>query len=240
MIAAFLVWYGGRGKPLSDAEVDALLAEIQKRAGKQGQADGESPILQQFRELAKSDDGREYYMVNLLKFRKKALYPEGSSFGDDPMAANDRYNRAIIPLLLKHGGHPVFAGKVQGRFIHPGGADDWDQVAMVRYRSRRDMLKMAVEIAGKGVDIHKWAALEKTQVFPVKPLVNLIFIRATVAYDSVRDCNASLLASILTIGRGRCSTRLATSMPMGELGWLTHARRNRVLTRLRKRPFGWA
>ncbi len=52
---------------------------------------------------------------------------------------------------------------------------------MVRYRSRRDMLKMAVEIAGKGVDIHKWAALEKTHVFPVRPLVNLIFIRATVA-----------------------------------------------------------
>jgi hypothetical protein len=40
---------------------------------------------------------------------------------------------------------------------------------------------MAVEIAGKGVDIHKWAALEKTQVFPVRPLVDLIFIRATVA-----------------------------------------------------------
>ncbi|WP_345101665.1 hypothetical protein [Candidatus Villigracilis vicinus] len=31
---------------------------------------------------------------------------------------------------------------------------------MVRYRSRRDMLKMAVEIAGLGFDIHKWASLE--------------------------------------------------------------------------------
>ena len=54
-------------------------------------------------------------------------------------------------------------------------------MAMVRYRSRRDMLKMAIEVAGKGVDIHKWAALEKTQVFPVRPLVSLVFIRATVA-----------------------------------------------------------
>jgi hypothetical protein len=33
----------------------------------------------------------------------------------------------------------VFVGQVEGRFIHPDGADDWDQVAMVRYRSRRDM-----------------------------------------------------------------------------------------------------
>ena len=181
LYVAFLVWYGGKGKPLSHAEVDALLAEIQKQAGRQEQAGGESPILQQFRDLTENDDGREYYMVNLLKFRKKALYPEGSSFGDDPLAANNRYSRAIIPLLLRHGGHPVFLGQVQGRFLHPTGADDWDQVGIVRYRSRRDMLKMAVEVAGSGVDIHKWAALEKTQVFPARPMVSLVFIRATVA-----------------------------------------------------------
>ena len=177
---AFLFWYGGKSKPLSESEVESLLAEIKHRAGRQDQTD-ESPLLQQFRELTKNDDGREYYMVNLLKFRKKALYPEGSSFGDDPIAANDRYSRAIVPLLLKHGGHPVFQGKVQGRFLHPVGADDWDQVGIVRYRSRRDMLKMAAEIAGLGVDIHKWASLEKTQVFPVKPMVNLFFIRGVVA-----------------------------------------------------------
>ena len=177
---AFLFWHGGRSKPLSPAEVENLLAEMKRRAGKQAQAD-ESPLLQQFRELTQNDDGREYYMVNLLKFRQKALYPEGSAFGDDPLAANDRYNRAIVPLLVKHGGHPVFLGQVQGRFLHPAVAEDWDQVAMVRYRSRRDMLKMAVEIAGNGSDIHKWAALEKTQVFPVRPMLNLVFIRATVA-----------------------------------------------------------
>lgn len=150
---AFLFWYGGKGKPLNAVEVEALLTEIKKRAGKQDSQE-ESPILQQFRDLTQNDDGREYYMVSLLKFRKKALYPEGSSFGDDPLAANDSYNRAIIPLLFKHGGHPVFLGRVQGRFLHPEHVDDWDQVGMVRYRSRRDMLKMAVEIAGLGFDIH--------------------------------------------------------------------------------------
>ena len=177
---AFLFWYGGRSNPLTPAEVESLLVEIKRQGGKQSQ-EGEPPLFQQFRDLAKSDDGREFYMVNLLKFRKKALYPEGSSFGDDPMIANNRYSRAIIPLLLKHGGHPVFLGQVQGLFLHPGSADDWDQVGMVRYRSRRDMFKMAVEIAGLGVDIHKWAALEKTQVFPVKPLLHLAFIRVIVA-----------------------------------------------------------
>lgn len=176
----FLFWYGGWGKPLTQAEVESLLAEMKRRAGKESPSD-ESPLLNQFRELTKNDDGREFYMVNLLKFRQKALYPAGSSFGDDPMAANARYSRAILPLLLKHGGHPIFLGPVQGRFLHPNGADDWDQVGIVRYRSRRDMLKMAIEVAEPGVDIHKWAALEKTQVFPTRPIVSLAFIRIAIA-----------------------------------------------------------
>ncbi|MCX6081407.1 MAG: hypothetical protein NTW32_17890 [Chloroflexi bacterium] len=197
---AFLFWYGGRGKPLSQAEVENLLTEMKHRAGKQAQTE-ESPIFDQFRELAKSDDGQEYYMANLLKFRQKALYPAGNSFGDDPMAANDRYNRAIVPLLLKHGGHPVFLGQVQGRFLHPDGADDWDQVGIVRYRSRRDMFKMAIEIAGLGVDLHKWAALEKTQVFPVRPLISLAFVRITVAVIlTMIVLIASILGPLVSFG----------------------------------------
>ena len=43
LYVAFLLWYGGRGKPLSQAEVDALLLEMQRRAGKQEQVETESP-----------------------------------------------------------------------------------------------------------------------------------------------------------------------------------------------------
>jgi hypothetical protein len=176
----FIAWHGGRGNPLTSQEVETLLLEMQRRAGRQEQERSEAHILDDFRELVKNDDGREYYMVNLLKYRTKALYPGGSPYTEDALAANDRYNREIIPLLIKHGGYPVFLSQVQGRFLHPGQADDWDQVAIVRYRSRRDMLKMAVEIAGLEIDAHKWAALEKTQVFPVKPILHLAFLPAMV------------------------------------------------------------
>lgn len=176
---AFWMWYGGRGKPLSQAETKTLLAEMRRRAGKQ--AGDDAPLLEHFSDLAKSDDGHEFYMVNLLKFRQKAAYPPGSVFGDDPFAANQRYNKAIVPLLLKYGGHPVFLGQVQGRFIHPADVDEWDQVGIVRYRSRRDMFRMAMEMIDTGADIHKWASLEKTQVFPVAPLLHLAFVRGIVA-----------------------------------------------------------
>ena len=46
LYAAFLVWYGGRAKPLSKEEVDTLLAEMQKRAGKKVQTEEEAPILE--------------------------------------------------------------------------------------------------------------------------------------------------------------------------------------------------
>ena len=33
-------------------------------------------------------------------------------------------------------------------------------------------------IERKDIAIHKWAAIEKTHVFPVQPLVSLVFVRA--------------------------------------------------------------
>lgn len=43
------------------------------------------------------------------------------------------------------------------------------------------MLEMAVEISKNKADIHKWATFEKNQVFPVKPVINFIFIKLFVS-----------------------------------------------------------
>jgi len=175
----FLFWYGGSSSPVTQNEIDLMIAKIQKSAGKEGQPERE--MLKIFRELCKNDDGKEFYMVNLMKFRKKALYPDGYKFSDDSREAAYRYNAELMPYLLKLGGHPVYAGEVIGRFIHPDGADDWDQTAVVRYRSRRDLLAMAADLAAKNIDVHKWAALEKTHVFPVKPVFSLFMARSIAA-----------------------------------------------------------
>ncbi|MBE0688036.1 MAG: hypothetical protein IH585_18735 [Anaerolineaceae bacterium] len=42
------------------------------------------------------------------------------------------------------------------------------------------MFKLAIEVAELGVDIHKWAALKKTQVFPVRPIFSLAIVRGLV------------------------------------------------------------
>ncbi len=176
----FLLWYGGRGRPMTAVEADALLERVRSNAQAAG-GPAASHLLESLREVARDDDGREFIMVNLIKYRQIAVYPPGFSYGDDPQAADARYNRAVVPLLLKRACPPVFLGRSAGRFLAPDGADEWDCVALVRYRSRRDLLGMCAELARSRADIHKWASIEKTHVFPVYAAFSLILIRATVA-----------------------------------------------------------
>jgi hypothetical protein len=51
---------------------------------------------------------------------------------------------------------------------------------MVRYRSRRDFLQFAMDANKAEKFVHKWAAIEKTHVFPVKPIVSLFAVRTLI------------------------------------------------------------
>ena len=166
----FLVWYGGRGQPLSPAEIDQFMKEL-------GAHTTDEAVLQELQTLIAGDDGKEFVMQNLVRYRPKALYPPGYDYGDDPRAADRRYGKAVIGPLLRNGSLILFSAKRIGTFIEPEGADAWHYVAMVRYRSRRDFLRFALETQRDDIFVHKWAALEKTHVFPVKPLISLFPVR---------------------------------------------------------------
>jgi hypothetical protein len=172
----FLLWYGGKRKPLTPAEIEGFVRQMQAQV----QGPDQQTDIDQIRTLLSSDDGHEFVMQNLVRYRPKALYPPGYDFGDDPRAADKRYAKAILWPLLKNGNVLVFVARRSGSFIEPEDADAWHYVAMVRYRSRRDFARFAVESANANVFIHKWAAIEKTHVFPVKPLVSLIMVRGIV------------------------------------------------------------
>ena len=131
------------------------------------------------RRLAEKDDGNEFIMVNLIRFRETSLYSKDSPWvaETDPMIADARYGDGVIPLLLKRGSLPVFVSSVSGGFINETTHDEWDMVAMVRYRSVRDMLQMMVEMSSTDLADHKWAAIEQTHVFPVKPKISLVSLR---------------------------------------------------------------
>jgi len=170
----FLLWYGGNGKPMRAAEIDDFMREL-------GSLTLDEAVLQELRSLIASDDGKEFVMQNLVRYRPKALYPPGYAYGDDPRAADRRYGKAVIGPLLRHANLILFVAKRTGTFIEPEGADAWHYVAMVRYRSRRDFLRFALATQRDDIFVHKWAALEKTHVFPVKPLISLFPVRLMAA-----------------------------------------------------------
>jgi hypothetical protein len=173
----FLAWYGGNGKPMTRAEVERFDSEFAALCAAPDRQDE----LDAIRALVAGDDGKEFVMHNLVRYRARARYPEGYDYGDDPRAADRRYAKAILWPLLRHGNLMLFVARRAGRFMQPAGADDWHYVAMVRYRSRRDFLRFALAIERDDIVVHKWAAIEKTHIFPVKPLVSLFFVRGTVA-----------------------------------------------------------
>lgn len=175
LFVCFLLWYGGNGKPLTEQEITAGLQALRAN-------NGDADKLAEVEQLLRKDDGKEFVMQNLVRYRPKALYPPAyAHLGDDPRAADKRYGRAILWPLLKYGNVMIFIARRSGSFIEPHGADAWHYVAMVRYRSRRDFLRFAMETERSDLFVHKWAAIEKTHVFPVKPLLSLVFVRASVA-----------------------------------------------------------
>jgi hypothetical protein len=173
----FLLWYGGRGKPLTENEIARYMAAL---AGSSA-GEHDAAATAQIRRLVANDDGHEFVMQNLVRYRARALYPPGHDvYGDDPRAADQRYAKAIIWPLFRYGNLPIFIARRTGNFIEFEGDGSWHYVAMVRYRSRRDFLRFALMSSQRNSFIHKWAAIDKTHVFPVKPVISLVMVRASV------------------------------------------------------------
>ncbi len=172
----FWLWYGGNGQPMSPQEIEEALHKLRST----DPTYDNSEEIEDVRQLLMSDDGKEFVMQNLVRYRAKALYPEGSSFSDDPREADKRYGKSIMGDLLRYGNLLIFIARKSGDFVKPEGADAWHYVAMVRYRSRRDFVRFATRANQADKFMHKWAAIEKTHVFPVKPLISLFAVRTLV------------------------------------------------------------
>lgn len=177
LYVAFWLWYGGNGQRMSPEEIEEALHQL--RSSDLGHDNAAE--VEEVRQLLASDDGKEFVMQNLVRYRAKALYPEGTNYSDDPREADKRYGKSIIGDLLRYGNVVIFIARKSGDFVRPEGADAWHYVAMVRYRSRRDFVRFAIRANQADKFMHKWAAIEKTHVFPVKPLISLFAVRTLVA-----------------------------------------------------------
>jgi hypothetical protein len=163
----FLLWHEPWLKsPLSAAELDIALKGMDSNQ----QVSKEEKVA--IRAFFSNDDGKPFYNLNLMLYADRAVYADGLArpgivTGAD---ANEAYGRLVLPHLLRRGSYPLFTSSKIGAFLNEGaqGADFFQEVAIVRYRSRRDMLDMILDPEFKAGSPHKFAALAKNVAVPTR------------------------------------------------------------------------
>lgn len=124
------------------------------------------PTADQVRTLR--DKGRDgpVVMVNLLKFRKRAAYPDGSA--EAPCSGAEAYERYQHAFTVTVGAvsqaSVLYEGPVEQVMIGDPAAReaDWDKVLIVRYPSRQHFLAMMADEEYRKALVHRYAGLERT------------------------------------------------------------------------------
>lgn len=105
-----------------------------------------------------ADDGAPMCMVNLLKFREKAAYADGSEPDLKGREAYARYAAGVNACLAAVGGKVRFSGAVTGLLL--GEVEElWDMVAIAEYPSRKAMMAMVQSPEYQAITKHRDAGL---------------------------------------------------------------------------------
>ncbi|HEX7035327.1 MAG TPA: hypothetical protein VF210_06105 [Pseudomonadales bacterium] len=171
LYGAFWLWYHGSGEPLAEDEIEMYLERLEER--------GRDPErLQEARAFMESDDGGEFYMVNLINMREQPLQVGDVEPGETANRALARYTTQHMAMaLLKRAGYFVVAGSAAGGNIEQWGLTHdpyWTRAGVVRYRSRRDLMEIATDPAFIDAVQYKFAAIEQTFAFPIAPAMAFV------------------------------------------------------------------
>ena len=99
------------------------------------------PNDQQMAGFLEEGKDQPIYMVNLLKFKDKAIYPDKRETDLTGEEAYAIYGQEVRKHLEKVGAKPIFSGKVSRLML--GEVEDlWDVVAIAMYPNRKAMLDM--------------------------------------------------------------------------------------------------
>ena len=98
-------------------------------------------------------------MVNLLKFKDKAEYEDGRATEMTGEEAYAIYAMEVQEHLKKVGGKSIFFGTVERLML--GEVEElWDWVAIAKYPSRKEMLKMMSDPDYQESEKHRSAGLK--------------------------------------------------------------------------------
>jgi hypothetical protein len=117
-------------------------------------------------------------MLNQVQvFEKAVAHPITGELMDGRTLLTEYFEPFAIGLVLR-GGHPVFQARTVGDNVDSWNADDnvsFSATAMMRYRSRRDLMELIMDPAFTDGHIYKLAAIERTISYPAQVYFNTSF-----------------------------------------------------------------
>ena len=172
----FFFWYTDMGGKLTQKEIQGFIDKQEQNIINSGVSrDSEEFRLRIdfIRRFMEEDNGKQFIMVNNIEMNKDP----GDVSGINPSESSDqllaRYMEHLWPNLLKRASHPVFGGNTIFQsmdLVGIEGAETWDQVALMRYKSRRVFLEIVTH--PDMIDRHEFkvAAMKKTIAYPAEPI----------------------------------------------------------------------
>ena len=167
---AFLAWYVNWRGPLSTAEVETLVGRMIASGVGHGDED-EIPVVRRFLE---EDDGREFFMLNVIRLSGDAVADPVSGEMKPAREVMQGYTRMFLPALFARAGHPAQAARRIGGLVDTWGLAErpaWSTIGYMRYRSRRDLGRLICDPRFGGAHDFKHAAMPQTFNFPTRPMI---------------------------------------------------------------------
>lgn len=156
---------GDGSQPASTSAIDQRIQELFPTDPPFGTTNRDQ--VRRMMQVPAEEDG-PFYMVNLIRHRERAEYPDGRETDLTGAEADGLYGQSILPILLDIGARPVFVGDAELNLISSDG-ETWDQIGMVRYPSRAKFFEMLEREDFRAVSQHKAAGVEKTLVLVSVP-----------------------------------------------------------------------
>ena len=160
----FFLWYTNLSGPLSDQEI-AAYKEMYEESNR------DSYQWERAFKFMSEDDGKDFYMVNLLDSNESPRTMEATGEGATWEDLSAHYMAYMWPQLFKRASHPVFFSYVLNPaldIVAAQGMEEWDIVAIFRYRSRRDLFEIGLNPIFEERHEYKIESLDKTIAIPVE------------------------------------------------------------------------
>ena len=105
--------------------------------------------LEQF---LRSDTGDDFAMINVIDMYEKPQQIPGVEPGESSDDVLNKYMQYMYPALFARASHPVFVGDAAASALDLMNAPEMrmDRSALMRYRSRRDMMEITINPAFSG------------------------------------------------------------------------------------------